>query len=178
MGLSFFNAPDLKDYINSNFATSKKLSTFNSSADFYAELGIVLSSNYQLGFEYNLNIYSFNAPIGIGLYDLSLNQHKPSLIGYYYVAGEGYKFKFGIGGGLRTVNAEEELYGSTNDYSTKGFGGLLKLEGDTKLSGNFYALIAGEVRYDRPGELQTLSNSKIGLTSLGVGLKLGVVFYL
>ncbi|MCB0729422.1 MAG: hypothetical protein KDC88_00195 [Ignavibacteriae bacterium] len=178
MGLNFFSAPDLRDYINSNFSTAEDMSSFNTSADFFCEIGYNITQDYQISFEYNFNIYSYNSSFNGGVYDFSLNHHKPSIIGYYVKSGIGYRFKFGGGVGLRIAQVDEELYGSTESYSTNGFGLLLKAQGDTKLGGDFYALIAGEVRYDMPGELETLTNSKINLNSFSLALKLGIAYYL
>jgi hypothetical protein len=177
MGLNFFSAPDLKDYINSNFSSSNEMGSFNTSADFFIEFGYGLNENYQLGFEYTFNIYSFNSTFASGTYDLQLNQHKPSILGYYLIKGVGYKFKVGGGVGLRIAQVDEELYGTTVEYTTSGFGVMVKAQGDTKLGGNFYALIAGELRYDLPGDIETLSGGKFNVNSLGIALKLGTVYY-
>ncbi len=178
MGLAFFNSPELSDYINGNFANpTNRLNTFNSSADFFVELGYNIDNNHQIAIEYNFNIFSYNSPLGgFGIYNLTVDRHKPTIIGYYVVPGIGYKFKFGAGVGIRILQAEETIYGPIN-YSTTGIGFLLKLQGDTKLSENFYALIAGELRYDLPGEVHTVSGGIIGFNSLSVGLKLGVTYY-
>ena len=48
MGLNFFSAPDLKDYINSNFATTDEMQSFNTSADFFGEIGYNINENYQM----------------------------------------------------------------------------------------------------------------------------------
>ena len=177
MGLYFFSAPDLRDYINVNFATTEELKSFNTSADFFGELGYNINDNYQISAEYTNNIFSYNSNFPVGRYDLQINQHKPSIIAYYTVTGVGYKLKIGGGFGLRIAQVSEELYGSVVEYSTSGFGGLLKAQGDTKLGGDFYALIAGEVRYDFPGEINTLNEGKFNLDSFGIALKLGIVYY-
>ncbi len=177
MGLAFFSSSDLKNYLNGSFANpTNKLNTFNSSADFFVELGYNVNKNYQIAVEYNFNIYSFNSPLGFGNYNLSVDRHKPTLIGYYVIPGIGYKFKFGFGAGIRILQAEETIYSAVN-YSTSGIGFLIKTQGDTKLSDNFYALIAGELRYDLPGEVQTLTGTTIGFNSISAGLKLGVTYY-
>ena len=178
MGLSFFNAPDLRDYINSNFSAGNDMPSFTTSADFFTELNYNISEHTQLSFEYDFNIYSYNSNIGIGLYDLQLNNHKPSFLVFYYLSGNGYKLKFGGGMGLRFSSADEELYGSIVTYSTSGMGFIAKAQGDTKLIGdNLYALIAGEITYDLPGEINTLNGGKFNLNTLGIGLKLGAIYY-
>lgn len=177
MGLNFFSSPDMRDYLNSNFASTDEMASFNTSADFFVELDYNISEKYQIGVEYTHNIYSFNSNFTSGRYDLQLNQHKPTLMAYYVSAGNGYKFKIGGGVGLRIAQADEELYGTIEEYSTTGFGILLKAQGDTKLGGNFYALIAGEIRYDMPGEINTLTGGSFNVNSFGLSLKLGTVYY-
>jgi hypothetical protein len=178
MGISLFNASDLRDYLNSNFA-STQISSFSTSADFFSEFNFNITSKYQLSIEYDYNIYSYNSTLGG--YEFKLNQHKPSFLAYYYLAGDGYKFKIGGGLGLRIAQAEEKLYGSFQNYSTTGFGFIAKVQGDTKLGGDFYALIAGEIIYDLPGEITTANNidgnGKFNLNSFAIGLKLGIIYY-
>lgn len=183
MGLNFFSAPDLRDYINSNFVSSTEIGSFNTSADFFGEVGynfneVNKTRYYQISLHYSFNIYSFNSSFVSGIYDIQLNQHKPSLMGYYVFAGEGYKFKLGAGVGLRTALIDEELYGTTESYSSSGVGFLLKAQGDTKLGGDFYALIAGEVKYDLPGEINTLTGGKFNINAFGIVLNLGISYYL
>lgn len=181
MGISLINTSDLIDYLNSNFA-SGQISSFSTSADFFFQFNYDVTPKYQLSFEYDYNIYSYNAN-EIGGYNLQLNLHKPSVIGYYYFAGEGYKIKIGGGLGLRIAQIEEKLYGSFKNYSTTGIGFIAKAQGDTKLGGDFYAQIGGEIIYDLPGEITTanniggINNGKFNLNTFGIGLKLGVIYY-
>jgi len=151
--------------------------SFNTSADFFIELGYNLSNDYQISAEYTYNIFSYNSNFTSGRYDLQLVQYKPSILAYYVVGGHGYKFKLGGGIGARIAQVDEELYGTIEEYSTTGLGILLKVQGDTKLGGNFYALISGEVRYDLPGEIKTLTGGTFNINSFGVALKLGTVYY-
>lgn len=178
MGLAFFSSSDMNDYVSSMVKLTKEPNTFNSSADFFIELGYNISNKYQVALEYNFNIYSINSPSDLGIYNLSINRHKPTLIGYYVIPGVGYKFKLGVGFGIRMLQAEETIYLPIK-HSTTGIGFLLKAQGDTKLSNNFYALIAGELRYDLPGKIKTLNNNKatIGFNSISIGLKLGMSYY-
>ena len=180
MGLNFFSAPDLRDYINSNFATTDEMQSFNTSADFFCEVDYNLNDKYQLGIDYTFNIYSFNSNFITGIYDFQLSQHKPSILGYYLIGGEGYKLKLGGGVGVRFAQVDEKLPSTTEkvNYSSTGFGLLLKAQGDTRLSKNLYALISGEIRYDIHGTIETITPGvNFNLNSFGVALKLGVVYY-
>ncbi|MFH1198257.1 MAG: hypothetical protein V1720_21315 [bacterium] len=190
MGINFINTSSLTDYINMNFApASDQLATFNTQVGFFGECDYSLSPNFQLGLEYVYSIYSFNTSYcGIGTYDLSLNIHNPSALAYYVVNGEGYKFKFGGGAGLRLASLEEQLPATTQavDYSSTGFGLLLKIVGNTRLGGNIYAYIAGDARYDFVGEPESdgkkLTNNSldenVNANSLSVGIKLGISIFL
>jgi hypothetical protein len=181
MGLHFFSAPDLRDYINSNFSGSDEMPSFSTSADFFIEFGFDVSDNYKISLNYNHNIYSFNTNSGLGIYDIQLAKHEPSVIGYYQVKGEGYKLKLGGGIGYRIAQADEKQPGTTEKikYESNGFGLLVKAQGDTRLGGNLYALIAGEIRYDLYDDIETITqNVKFNLSSFGLSLKLGVVYYL
>jgi len=179
MGLNFFSAPDLQNYINSNYSSTGEMSSFNTSADFFGEVGYNINESYQISIDYTYNIYSFNSNFVSGIYDLQLTQHKPSLIGYYVIGGVGYKIKIGGGAGLRIAKADEKLPGLTQvgEYSKTGFGFLLKAQGDTKLGGNLYALIAGEIRYEVLGDIEVYRENTFNLNSFGVVLKLGMVYY-
>lgn len=174
MGLHLFSAPDFEDYFNSNTGTTE-VGSFNTSADFFTELGYEINSKIQLSIDYTFNIYSAKATI----LDIELDQHKPSLLAYYFYKGKGYKFKIGAGLGLRYSAVTEKIisYGVTTSYSTSGIGFISKVQGDTQLGGDWYALIAGELRYDLPGDIETDNGGKFNLNSFGVTLKLGTVYY-
>ena len=187
MGLNYFAAPSFTDYINANFAGASQLSTFQSSVEFLGEADYTLKKNYQVGLEYAMNIYSFNNNLGgLGYYDISYNLHKPTVVAYYVIPGEGYKFKFGGGAGVRILSLNEKLPNYTNgeDYSSVGFGVVLKASGMTTLGGNLYALIDVELRYDFNGEpsdggkkiFDNTIQSNVNLNSLSTGLVLGVAY--
>jgi long-subunit fatty acid transport protein len=185
MGLNFTNTSSLKDYVNSNFAPAdNRLSTFNSTIDFFLEGDYTVSENFQLGLEYDLTIFSYNSPRGIGgIYELSYNMHRPSLVAYYVIPGNGYKFKFGGGVGTRHITVTEKNF-TEDSYSSTGVGFLLKVQGLTLLSENLYANIAFDLRFDFPGEpsngnikiRNNAVNENVKFTSLSAGIKLGVSY--
>ncbi len=186
MGISYFNNSTITDYINGNFAVGgDRLSTFNSQIDFYIEAAFDISENYQLGLEYDFALWSYtNSAFGIGVYDFTMRNHKPSLIGYYVIKGIGYNLKFGAGAGPRISNVTEELSPSETDYSSTGVGVVAKAQGNTLLGGNFYANIGVEARFDIPGEPENNGNKivnnslreNVSTDSFSVGLKLGVTY--
>ncbi len=188
MGLDFKSASSFRDYINSGFAPANdKLSTFSSSVNFNGEAGYQFTETFQLALEYSLSIDSYNTSVAPGgVYDISYSSHRPSLIGYYVISGDGYKFKLGGGVGPRFISLEEKIISSTN-YTAKGFGVLLKADGNTLLGGNLYALIGFDIRYDMPGDLKSGDDTyiqnygngeKVNLNALSFGIKLGVAYLL
>lgn len=188
MGIDYKSAPAYRDYINYNFApVNGKLKSFSSSINFTGEVGYLTSESFQLGLEYSLAIDSYTTFINTGgVYDISYLMHRPSLIGYYVLAGKGYKFKFGGGLGLRFANLDETIINKTN-YTSNGFGILLKVDANTLLSTNFYVLVGLDLRYDITGELKSQSGKKIinftnsenvNLNSISVGLKVGLTYLL
>jgi len=187
MGLDFKSSPSFRDYVNSSYAApGNQLATFKSSVGFAAEADYKVNNDFELGVEYNLQIDSYTTPFGNGgAYEISYNQHRPSLLAYYVVPGTGYQFKFGGGIGLRYISLSERVFTSTK-YSASGVGFILRAVGNTILSKDFYVFIGTELRYDLPGEVsngnQYLINNaggdKLNLNSLSVGIYLGITLTL
>ncbi|MCX7798325.1 MAG: hypothetical protein N2249_06860 [Melioribacter sp.] len=187
MGLDFKSTPSYRDYINSNFSNyGKKLSTFSSAVNFSGEVGYSLSNKLQIGIEISYLIDSYNANIGLGgIYEISYTFLRPSIITYYIISGSGYKFKVGGGIGPRFVDLTEENIIKRN-YSSKGYGLLLKLEGNTFLGDNLYALIGFDLRLDLTNDLKNTSTKDkiinyyngeaLNMTSLSAGIKLGITY--
>ncbi len=186
MGISFVNNSSLQDYINSNFSSGSDLSSFNSSIEVYIEADYSMSSQFQLGLEYVFSIYSYTAEFGgIGQYEFSSIQHKPSMLGYYVIAGPGYKFKFGGGAGLRIADVDEDIIGTKN-YSTSGLGLLLRGQAHTLLGGSLFANLGLTLRYDLPGEPENsgvkmrnnVLDEAVNLNSVSFSINLGLSYFL
>lgn len=188
MGISFVNNSSLKDYININFAAGDNLSTFYSTVEGFAEVDYTINNNFQIGLDYSYQYFSYNTSYGgIGQYDLSYALHKPSLIAYYVMVGEGYKFKFGGGVGPRLLSLDEKLPSSVNslNYSKTGFGLLGRIQGHTLLGGNVYANVGLDLRYDSVGQpedkngntLGQVSNQSVDLNSLSVSIRIGISYF-
>ncbi|MFN3693811.1 MAG: hypothetical protein ACK4UV_02290 [Ignavibacterium sp.] len=189
MGIDFINTPSLFDYINqSNFASDgSQLPTFNTAVNFSGEYGRLLSENFQLSFELAYLIYSYNASNINGRYDISYGLIMPSALAFYVLSGNGYNFKFGGGAGIRFLSVDETLPASvgSDNYTSTGFGAILRAEGNTLLSGNFYANIITDIRYDINGEPKgnqgnlhnNVLDENVNFNSLSVGIKLGVSYF-
>ncbi len=187
MGISFVNMPSLTDYLNENFAASnQQLGTFGSAVTFSGEAGYLLNDHYEIGIEAAYLINSYNYSYSLGTYKLNYGIFMPTLLYYYVIKGEGYDFKFGGGIGPRFVSADQQLPGtpSAQTYNSTGFGLLLKADGNTLLSGNFYANIGVDLRYDFNGEpksgnqylVNNVYNKNVNFNALSAGIRLGVSY--
>jgi hypothetical protein len=179
--------PSLIDYLNQNFAPAdQQLGTFNSAIVFSGEGGYLLNNHYEVGLEVAYLVNSHNYSYDLGIYHLNYSIVMPTIVNYYVLRGNGYDFKFGGGIGIRFVNANQQLPGTPNSvsYKSTGFGFLLKADGNTLLSGNLYANIGVDVRYDFNGKPKSgngylenhIDNSTINFNALSAGIRLGVSY--
>ena len=187
MGLDFKSLPSFRDYVNSSYALpGSQIATFKSSVGFSTEADYKIHENFAIGIEYNLQIDSYTSSYSNGgVYEISYNQHRPSIVAYYVFPGNGYQFKFGGGLGYRYVALSERVSTSTN-YNASGVGFLLRAIGNTLLSKDFYALIGVDLRYDLPGRvsngneylINNATGEKLNLNSISVGIYLGITLTL
>lgn len=183
MGINFLSSPSLRDYLN-QFTPSDPLSSFSTAVTFSGEADFRVSENFELGIEaaYLLNSYTF--ALTDGKYEFAYGTFMPSVVAYYVIDGPGYNFKFGGGAGPRFSSVDETLSfsNSANNYSSTGFGLLLKADGNTALSSNVYANIGADIRYDLNGEPKSGSNKisnideAINLNAFSVGVRLGISY--
>jgi len=189
MGVDFVSTPSLYDYFNQNFAASNnQVGSFNAAVMFSGEVDYDVSQTYEIGLDLGYRLYSYNTQNTFGTYDLKYHNFMPTLVNYYVINGEGYQFKFGAGAGIRFLSADESLpaTGTTQSYSSTGFGILLRGAGNTRLSKNVYINIGLDARYDFNGEptnggkplYNFATKSNVNFNSLSVGLSLGLTFFL
>lgn len=187
MGMDFKSIPSLRDYVNSGFSNpGDQFASFKSAVNFSGEADYRLRPNFHIGVEYSYQTDSYNTSLGSGgVYEISYSNHRPTVLAYYVIPGEGYQFKFGGGIGYRYVSLDERIVSSTN-HSFSGFGILLRALGNTLLSKNFYALIGFDLRYDVISQNSNSNNAlinltngeKVNLNSVSVGIQLGITYTL
>jgi hypothetical protein len=185
MGISFVNNSSLQDYLNSSFPSADELGTFNSELDLYAEADYSVNEKFQLGIEYDYSLYSYTSTYGgLGQYEINIIHHKPSFIGYYVFGGYGYKFKFGGGVGIRIIDLDEKI-GLTKNYTSTGWGIVLKAQGYTALGQSVFANIGLSARYDLAGEpekngrkiFNNSLNQPVNINSLSFGVNIGISYF-
>jgi hypothetical protein len=187
MGISFVSTPSLIDYLNLHFAPSdQQLGVFNSAVVFSGEAGYYVNDSYEVGVDFAYELNSYNFSYNPGEYKLNYSFIMPTLVNYYVIRGTGYNFKFGGGIGPRFTSADQQLPATPSaiTYNSVGFGLMLKAEGNTLLSGNLYANIGVDLRYDFNGKpkngssylVNTNNNENVNFNSLSAGIHLGVSY--
>lgn len=186
MGISFFTAPAMKDYLNFNYAPAdQQVNSFSTQVEFAGEAGYISGGySYAAEFAYFLNSYTY--PFIASQYKFSYGIAAPSFVVSTVTSGKGYNFRLGAGAGPRFTTVEETIPGSNviKTFSSTGVGFLLKAEGNTALSENLYAYIAGDMRYDLNGEPENdgrgmtslLTPENLSMNMFSVGIKLGVSY--
>jgi hypothetical protein len=183
MGISFVNNSSLNEYLEYNWS-SEEIPSFSSTAEFYFEVDYSITQSFQLGIEDTYTLFSYNNYHNYTSYEIEYGHHKPSLLAYYVMNGEGYKFKFGGGAGLRIVDLTEKI-NIDEEFSTVGFGFLFRAQGHTKLGDSFYANIGGTMRFDFPGEPSNgerkihnnITNEDVNINSFSVSVDIGVSYF-
>ena len=187
MGISFGATPSLTDYLNQNFEPSnQQLGIFGSAIVFSGEGGYLLNNHYEIGVELAYLINSYNLSYDVGNYRLSYNILMPTLVNYYVIKGQGYDFKFGGGVGPRFVSVNQQLPGTISgvNFTSTGFGFLVRADGNTTLGGDLYANIGVDLRYDFNGKPKNGStyihnnvyNQDVNFNSLSATIRLGVSY--
>ncbi|MDP2302230.1 MAG: hypothetical protein Q8N03_07395 [Ignavibacteria bacterium] len=183
MGINMVNTPFLRDYLQENYAQGEEVNSFSSAVEFGLEAGYEMEK-YQIGIEYAFEMSSFNYAFITGKYNFDYGVTSPSIMGYYLIKGEGYKFKFGGGVGPRLLSVDETKppLSQAVNYKTTGFGVVLRADGTTALGGNFYAYIGFDLRYNLIGKpenngqtiIMNAAKEELKMNSLSAGIKLGI----
>ena len=188
MGINFLSVPSMQDYVNqlNIIPTEDQLGGFNAAVIFAGEIGVFLNENYLASTEIGYQIFSVSSISEFGKYELAHYNLMTSFIIYNIISGNGYNFKFGGGGGIRFNSVDETLpaHVDSKNYTSAGYGFVVRLEGNTLLGGNVYANIGAEIRYDVNGEPENngtplYNNStreKVNFNTLSFGVRLGITY--
>jgi hypothetical protein len=189
MGINLVSVTSAQDYINQNYAPyDDELNTFNTAVIFTGEVGYFFNEKFEMSVDLPYQIFSYNTNIeGAGQYDLYFDTFMPSVMAYYVLSGVGYNFKFGGGVGPRFsfVTEEKKWQGTSEEFTSTGFGGVLRIEGNTSLAENVYANIGADMRYDVNGEpendngnnlVNNVEGETVNFNSFSVGIKLGISY--
>jgi hypothetical protein len=179
MGINFITTPSLRDYINQNSPRGEEIPGFNSAINFSAELNYYMNSAFAVGVEaaYLLNSFTFASDFSRSEFEYTFIM--PSITAYYVIPGPGYNFKFGGGAGPRFISFSEKYTLSSTEYSSIGFGLLIKADGNTALGEKLFANIGTELRYDLNGSFtDKRRGEEISLDAFSFGIRLGLTYFI
>lgn len=186
MGVNYHNAQDIVNRINGSGVLSRRIDDFKSGVEFFGTFGLPLSTDWQVKFEYVYLIASYSERTSFGgTADFTYSLHMPTVIGQYVLyAEQTYNFKAGAGFGYHFGRYTERYALVEGDFTGKGIGALLELEGNTALSDNVFAHLGTQLRWDFVGDLKNASGNppsgtpSTSLHFFSVGARLGVTVYL
>jgi hypothetical protein len=178
MGIDFVSVPALKDYLE--VINQERLSDFSSAVNFSGAYSRMVGESSQLEVEVGYLLNSYNSSLTDGNYDLTYSLLMPSLLFNYVIIGTGYNFKFGGGFGPRFLSITEKFPIATDNYSSRGYGFILRAAGNTAIAQDVYAYIGADIRYDILKEPEpSAGGNKIGdvnFSSLSFGVRLGISY--
>lgn len=190
MGVSTVSAGDVVDYMNTLVAPSERIDEFGTAVEFFISPELQLNSSWGIKAEYSYLLKSYNVTGGggLGTYEFTYDVHMPTLVLQYLIIREGYLFKFGAGVGFHLASFSERYPSSIDElkFTAQGLGGKLEAAGHTSLGDNLYGMIAGDLRLDFLGGLESESGQKlrsrvgqdeVSLDFFSVGIKFGLVYY-
>ena len=195
MGLNYCNNPSLKNFIEyeiDNYAylsQQQKLSEFYTGVEFFCGIEHQFGKEFSAKLDYSYFLKSYNVS-AYPLYDFSYFNHQIYAMGYYIIPQEYSFIKLGAGAGYiyNNFTLKEPISIASREFTSYGFG----IKGEAiinfqisksfavHLSANITQTIlqdlkdnSGNFLYKRNG-----NNEKVNLNSLGVGLRLGLEYFI
>ncbi len=186
LGVCYVDAVDIVNLVNSLNATSlssERASQFKAAVEFFGTAAIQVSPDWVLTLDYGYLLGSYNADTQPYPAQITFTAHLPSLVLHYVLADEGV-YNFRVGGGLGYhFGMLSESYGSTDlQYSGKGVGMLIDLEGNTAFGEHLFAYLGATLRWEFIGDLTNAAGvgpfaQPTTLHMFGVGARLGFTYY-
>lgn len=187
MGLSLNNISELRNYLNNYYAPSdNQIGVFSTAVEFSGEAGYTFN-DYTISIDAGYEMNSYNYTVIGSLYEMKYSIFKPSLLYMKLFMGKGYYFRIGGGLGLRFTTVSEKQFPSNifKDFTSTGWGVLIKADASTLLSDGVFAVIGGGIRYDVLGKPQNnglgikspLANNELNFNEFSFLLSIGVSYH-
>ena len=187
MGISYTNNTELLSFIGyeiPNFYSifqSQQKYNFSSGIEFFGSAEYQVAKLFSTEIDYNYFTKSIKYD-AFPEYDFSYSDNRIFLTGYYLVPDQHAYLKFGAGVGVIFSDFTYKYYGLVRDYTSTGFGIKLDAVLNFQLSKNVasYFGVYGIKTFsssikDATGNiLKNNGVSEVNLSSLGVGLRLGL----
>ncbi|HEX9006756.1 MAG TPA: hypothetical protein VF889_05650 [Bacteroidota bacterium] len=187
LGVSYIRAGDLVTLVNGTSGALERVADFRSAAEFFAAGTIPLTSAWMLKIEYAylLASYSVGTSFGTGVAQYTLGAHLPTLILHrVLVSNPMYDLKAGAGVGFHVGTVSRSSFLLDDNFSARGLGVVLDLEGDTAVSEHLFAFLDACLRWEWMGNLRDSQGrgpagpqgGAVTLNVFGPGAKIGVAY--
>ena len=190
MGIHVVAAPEMVEYINTVTLFSQRVDDFGTAVDFFGGIEFPVGQEWGLKIEHSFLFKSYSVPGKLsGNYDVYYSVQSPSVILQKVIAGKGFFFKIGAGGGYHFGYASQKVstFSTLTEYSSNGIGLKAEVVGQTAFDENFFGYIGGSLGWEFLGELKdrqsvnlTAPNSTtpVSLRYFHAGVRFGVIQYL
>jgi hypothetical protein len=193
MGLNYCSNPSLKNFIEyevENYAylsPQQKLTDLYTGVEFFGGVEHQFGRDFSLKLDYSYFIKSYNVQ-AFPQYDFSYFNHQVYAMGYYVIPQEYSFIKVGGGAGyiFSKLSVKEPYIAGTRDFTSNGFGIKAEAVLNFQISKGFAVHLGGFISQtilqnlkDASGNLLTAKNNdNVKLNSLGVGLRLGLEYFI
>lgn len=188
MGVEYFSAPDVVDFINALVApyAGQRVPQFRPAVQFFGALVYPLSIDWVVKAEYLYMLASYTPEVTGVSSDFTLTIHMPSVIFQYVLWDERlYNIKAGAGLGYHFAALSDKFLTIDDRLTGKGLGIVADLEGNTAFGDHLFAYLGGDIRWEFIGTMKSRSSGSqtsqlIPLptgNSFGIGARLGLSYY-
>ncbi|MBI4536120.1 MAG: hypothetical protein HY708_07565 [Ignavibacteriae bacterium] len=188
MGVSYVNAQDIVDRVNSSSGVAARVAEFKAAIEFFGGITIPVTPDWVLKLEYAYLLGSYTVNNSFFNSEFQFVVHMPMIIGQYVLVDGGvYNVKVGAGGGYHFGSYSEKFATVDDRFSGKGLGAVMDLEANTAFGESFYAYLGANLRWEFIGDLTNASGKSPGgvaassattLQFFSIGARLGFTFYL
>jgi len=194
MGLNYCDNKSLKTFVEyelpfyNNVPANQRLATYYTGIEFFGGAEFQISKKLAIKGEYSYFSKSYNSTFSVDYAnrEFTYYNHQPFLTLYYLIPQQNSFIKIGAGGGYLFSNLTKRIYGAESNYYSTGLAfrlsGVLDIQMGKSLAG-YVSVFANKTFQsdlkDRNGNLLRNSNNEtVNLNSFGVGVRLGIEFFI
>ncbi|CAN5540708.1 hypothetical protein BH10BAC5_BH10BAC5_05870 [soil metagenome] len=194
MGAIYSNNSSLVDFVKvdlPNFSINPRVTDIHSldvGIEFFGSAEFQISSVWSLKAEYSYFTKNISLPSGTNA-SYSYNSHIPLLNLSYIKRSDFIFFKFGAGIGYTSSTFTRSIFNSDTKYTASGFVFKPEITANAQLSNSVAGYISGFLDFKFTSDLKddsgndpprpgVIGGSPVNLNSQGVGIRLGLSFYI
>ncbi len=194
MGINYCNNPSLKTFVEyelpfyNNVPANQRLATYYTGIEFFGGAEFQISKKIAIKGEYSYFSKSYNSSYSVDYAnrEFTYYSHQPLLTLYYLIPQQNSFIKIGAGGGFLSSNLTKRIYGAESNYYSTGLAlrlsAVLDIQMGRSLAGYFSVFanktFQSDLKYLNGNLLRNSNNETVNLNSFGVGVRLGIEFFI